>query len=321
MSGPNPRGYIPGAGIPLAPPLGSSASAAFPLVEVESASLPATNTSPSTSGEVFDRRVSRRALARIDERLSPRDRLVLLRVAEHGYLTTHQIQEFAFTGHASDGSASRTARRVLGRLERDGLLRSLGRRIGGVRAGSAATVWQLANAGIRLLNEAGAHGRTREPSLRTLAHSLAIADVHLLLRGHACIEAIESVMVEVEPASWRRYIGPGGERRWLQPDLYAELATSEFLDRAFIEVDLGTESLPTLLKKCAQYEAYRRSGTEQERHDSFPLVVWLFTNQNRADKLASAVRRSPKLQPEMFRYATPETLTEVLAGGSSWVLD
>ena len=123
--------------------------------------------------------------------------------------------------------------------------------------------------------------------------------------------------VEVEPASWRKYLGPSGERRWLQPDLYAEITTADFVDRTFIEVDLGTESLPTLIRKCQQYEDYRRSGTEQEHRGSFPLVVWLLTTAERVTKLEAAVRHSHGLTTQMFRYATPNTLTQVLAGGSA----
>ena len=36
-----------------------------------------------------------------------------------------------------------------------------------------------------------------------------------------------------------------------------------------------------------------------------------------SDKLEGAVRRSTKLTAAMYRYATPETLTQVLAGGAS----
>jgi hypothetical protein len=262
-------------------------------------------------------RVGARALERLAGHLSDRDRDILSKVAEHRYLTTAQVQHFCFPDHASDASAARSSRRVLARLERDGLLRPLGRRIGGVRAGSSATVWQVASAGARLLRREATVYRTQEPSLRFLAHCLAIADVHLLLRDHQRIEAIEAVSVEVEPASWRRYQGPGGEPRWLQPDLYTEITTSEFVDRYFIEVDLGSESLPTLLRKCAQYEAYRATGVEQARQAAFPLVIWLLMDVQRATKLTAAISRSPRLTSAMYRVATPETLTQVLAGGDA----
>jgi hypothetical protein len=89
------------------------------------------------------------------------------------------------------------------------------------------------------------------------------------------------------------------------------------VDRWFIEVDLGTESLPTLLRKCGQYETYRASGIEQADYGVFPLVLWFFTVPERAERLAQAVARSPRLTPALYRYAQPETLSRVLMEASS----
>lgn len=312
------RSYTPGAGLPIALPTGSSTDRESSQVSGSAEQSRGTNTPVSAIPVVTAAptgRVGVRALERLAERLSKRDFEVLDRVAQHRYLTTHQIQHFVFSRQASDASASRTARRVLGRLQRDRLLRPLSRRVGGVRAGSSATIWQLAPAGARVLRDTGTSHRTHEPTPRFLNHCLAVADVHLLLRSHEAIETVEQVRVQVEPASWRRYTGPGGESRWLQPDLAATIATAEYIDRWFIEVDLGTESQPTLLKKCEQYEAYRTSGSEQSTHGSFPLVLWVFTDQRRAETLRSAVGRNRSLTPALYRYATPETVADVLAGG------
>lgn len=313
--------YVPGQGLPLGLPVTSSDDEVTLQVRDEFPAPREPNTSsvstPSVRSGVGGRRVSRRALARLATNLSERDELVLRRVAEHRYLTTHQLQGFCFAEHASDASASRTTRRVLARLERDGLVRALERRIGGVHAGSQAAIWQLAPAGSRLVYGEEKRRRSGPPSDRFLRHQLAVADVHVLLQQHQRIEAIEQVAVEVEPASWRRYQGPSGEPRWLQPDLFAEITSSDFVDRYFIEVDLGTESLPTLLGKCEQYEQYLRSGVEQARCGGYPLVLWLFLTPERAASLKTAVRRSGRLTNGLYRYATPETITQVLAGGGA----
>ncbi len=308
----------PGTGLPLAIPLGTDCSDLSAQVSAEFARSREPNTSLSSTPEVAPtstRRIGARQLVRINERLSERDRAVLDRVAEHRYLTTLQLEQFCFVDHRSQSTGARVARRVVRRLEHAGLLRALARRIGGVRAGSSATIWQLTPAGLRLVHEDEKRRRQAEPSERFLNHCLAIADVHVLLHQHRRIESIEAVAVEVEPASWRTYQGASGERRWLQPDLYAEITSRDFVDRHFIEVDLGTESLPVLLKKCHQYEQYRRSGTEQDRYSSFPLVVWLFLDGHRAGRLRKAIARSGTLPEAMFRFATPATLTQVLAGG------
>lgn len=313
-------GYVPGQGLPLASPLGPTQEQLSTQVSAEFAGLREPNTSRTSRSEVASPaalgRVGSVQLQRLERHLSERDREVLSRVAEHSFLTTLQVQAFCFTDHATDASAARTTRRVLGRLERDGLLRALDRQVGGVRAGSAARVWHLAPAGSRLVY-GEARRRANHPSLRFLAHRLAVADVHLLLLAHRRIEAIEDVRVDVEPAAWRRYQGPGGEPRWLQPDLFTELMAGDFADRFFVEVDLGTESLPTLVRKCDQYERYRRSGIEQARHGAFPVVVWLLPTPERALQLQAAIRRSGRLNPAMFRCATPGDLVQVLAGGEA----
>lgn len=310
--------YTPGAGLPLGVPTGSDESNVFLQVSGEFGGSKEPNTSAPPSAEVHSRsRIGHVMLSHLEASLSPRDRDVLQLVAEHRFLTTHQLQAFRFSEHQSDASASRVTRRVLSRLDRNGLIESINRRVGGFRGGSAATIWRLTSAGSRLVYGDDKRRRPGSPTERFLKHCLAVADVHVLLNQHRRIEAIEDVTVQVEPASWRTYQGPGGERRWLQPDLYAEITTNDFLDRHFIEVDLGTESLPTLIKKCQQYEDYRRSGVEQAHSGSFPLVVWLFMDGHRAAKLSAAVRRSHQLTEAMYRYATPDTLTDVLAGGTA----
>lgn len=303
--------YVPGHGIPLAVPLGSSAPNDFSQVSWQIARGRGTNTPRPSAAENQGRRVSRKQLEHLETHLPERDRAVLDLVAAHRYLTTGQLERFVFTGHVSQESAARTARRVLTRLERSGLLASLDRRIGGVRAGSSARVWQLTAASARLLRDDGVNFRRHDPSPRFLAHCLAVGDVNLLVRGLTAHGA-GRVSVEVEPASWRSFTGPGGERRSLQPDVAVHIETDDFEERWFMEVDLGTESLPTLLRKCGQYEAYRVSGQEQAEHGSFPLVWWVLPTIARAERLLATIRRTPRLTPTLYRVATFETLPTTL---------
>ena len=306
--------YTPGNGLPPALPLGSGTENPLPQAPGESVALRGTNTPVTLSPESPTkrrRRVDADILEQIAAAMPERDREVIDRIAEHRYLTTHQVQSFVFTNLGSAESAARTTRHVLQRLEGNALLRPLQRRIGGVRAGSAARVWQLAPAGARLLRDDGATHRSHEPSPRFLAHCLAVADVHLALRTLAALNGVHRVSVQCEPDCWRRYTGQAGEPRWLQPDLAAVITTIHFEDRWFLEVDLGTESLATLLRKCGQYESYRASGIEQNDHGAFPLVLWVFTKAERADRFRAAVLRSPRLTPQLYRIATVERFEAV----------
>lgn len=303
--------YVPGQGLPIALPFGSTDERLKAQVSAEFAGVTVPNTPHPLAAEQRERRLSRQALERLKTDLPERDHAVLELVAAHRFLTTGQLERFAFTGHASAESASRTARRVLARLERTLLLSSLERRIGGVRAGSGARIWQLTPGAARLLRDDGVNFRRANPSPRFLLHCLAVGDVHLLLRGLHDVH--RHVEVQVEPASWRPFTGAGGERRTLQPDLAALLSTPGFDERWFLEVDLGTESLPTLLRKCAQYEAYRATGIEQAEHDAFPLVWWILTNEERAERLASTIKRTPRLTPMLYRVVFIDDLPQALA--------
>lgn len=310
--------YTPGRGLPLDVPSGAVPGAISAQVGRNLGRDRGTNTHRvSATGSYPRRRWDSRSLDKLADTMPERDRRVLLHIAEHRYLTTHQIQAFDFTDHGSLDSAATTTRRVLRRLARLSLVKPLQRRVGGSRRGSAATIWQITPPTARLLRDDGSTWRGHEPSPRFLRHCLAVADVHLALCGLSDQPNVEAVAVELEPTAWRRYTGLGGEARWLQPDLAARVTTGEWVDRWFIEVDMGTESLPTLLRKCGQYEAYRASGIEQAEHAVFPLVLWFFSEPDRASRLAEAVARSPRLTPAMYRYADPATLSQVLLEASS----
>lgn len=262
-------------------------------------------------------RVGRRRLEVLERQLGPRDWQVLRSVAAHRFLTTRQIERLHFFDHASALSGARTARRVLRRLHEDRLLDPLKRRIGGVRAGSAAHVWRIGPAGYRLLSRAADAADARrppsEPGLRTLEHCLAVADVHLSLVEAARRSQLSISRVEVEPAAWRPYLGPSGERLVLKPDLFVVTAIGEYEDHWFIEVDRGTETLPTLLRQCERYERYRRSGQEQAVSGIFPLVVWVVPTRQRQERLLRALTR-PKLDSRLYRVVLPEELVGLVTG-------
>jgi hypothetical protein len=260
-------------------------------------------------------RVSRAKAGRLARNLSDRDRAVLTTVQAHRFLTTRQIERFHFAAHDNQQAAARICRRVLQRLHELRVLEHLERRIGGVRAGSASYVWRVGLLGDRLLRldaPGQPRARRKEPSLRYLEHCLAIAETHLILLDLAAAGRIELLGVETEPRCWR----PLDQTSLLKPDLYAVTASGEFEDFWFIEVDRATESLPTLLGKCAQYEQYRRSGREQHARDVFPLVVWVVPDAARMGQLGGAIAGSQKLTPNLYRTCTPDFFADLIAGGA-----
>lgn len=317
-----------GQGGPIAGPIASTEPSASPLADRQSRRIPSGNcgaprgtTAPPTPSS--DGRISSTAIDVINDRLSDRDRLILRSVDDHQFLTARHIEALHFDAIAPD-ARSRITRRSLTRLRGLRVLDTLDRRIGGIRAGSQGLIYHTGVAGDRLIDHRTRRsGRLRyEPSARFLNHRLAVADAHVALieaDRQARIDLIDSA---VEPATWRTHTGMGAARRTLKPDLYAETATTDDLVRAwFIEIDLGTEHIPTLLTKCREYAAYRQTGIEQDRHGSFPVVIWSLTHpdpakaERRRRSLIAAIAADRILPSALFRIVTPEGVLPLVQNG------
>lgn len=265
------------------------------------------------------KRVSRRRLLRLEGDLSDREGAVLRSLAELRFLSTGQLQRLHFADHATEGAASRICRRVLRRLCELRVIEHLDRRIGGIHAGSAAFVWRVGPVGDRLLRQAisdAARARHKQPSARYVDHVLAVAECYLSLVEASRAGRLELLAYQTEPTCWRPFLGAHGALETLKPDLYAVTATPEFEDSWFIEVDRGTESLPRLLRKCAQYERYRRLGREQAEHGVFPVVLWVMPDEARAEALIRHVRQRYGPDQELFRVTTTATFMSLIAGGA-----
>jgi Replication-relaxation len=258
--------------------------------------------------------LGRRGLAQLRERLSERDLGVIRSVAEHRFLTTRQIEALHFADHASELAGARVCRRVLARLTGDRLLARLQRRMGGVRAGSASFVYALGPVGGRLIDRQ--RRRFIEPSTTFLTHTLAVPQAHVELVQADRSGQLELLSADIEPDCWRRYIGSGGAGEVLKPDLYVVTGSGDFEDCWFVEIDCGTESPLVLRRKYRAYEAYWRSGREQEAHGTFPLVVWAAPEERRARQLARVIGDSRGLKRDLFRVTTAPSLIELLAGGA-----
>jgi hypothetical protein len=263
-------------------------------------------------------RLSRRGVETLARRLTPRDREIIGQVAEVRLMSARHIEALHFTegDHETPLAAARACRRVLERMVRDRLLTRLDRRVGGVRAGSASYVYALGLIGQRVLALDGARLRFREPSPHFTNHTLAVTQLAVDLTMSARKKAFELHSLEAEPACWRRYGGNFGMIT-LRPDLFVTIGTSEYEYRWFVEVDRGSEHLPTLLTKCRAYDDYYRTGIEQRAHKVFPRVCWIVPGPDRAKTLAEKIGHDGRLHAGMFEVTTPEQAIATLSGVSS----
>jgi hypothetical protein len=263
-------------------------------------------------------RIGRRGLAELRDDLSGRDIAIVRQVSDLKLMSGRQIEAIHFTiaDHASVETAARSARRVLERLVRDRLLIRLERRVGGVRAGSASYVYAIGPIGQRVVGSQGPRHRFREPSMTFALHTLAVSEFIVRLTHHARVGNIELLTLQPEPSCWRSLVGPMGASV-LRPDLFTMIGVGDYEHRWFIEIDLGTEHLPTLMRKCQAYQTYFAAGTEQSAHGVFPRVLWQMHTTERAQRLRNAIDEDRRLTAELFKVTTPDRAVAVLHGGDA----
>ena len=257
--------------------------------------------------------VHRAELQRLSARLSDRDWGILRFLHQHRYATTDQLRRTFFAAHASPSAAIRACVRVLDRLLGKRILTRLERRIGGVRHGSAGFVWCLDAIGDRLTrDEDSARRRVQEPSFAFLTHTLAMTETHVQLQEAARAGTFQLNGVQVETEAWRDYVTSSGATNILKPDLMVTLSSDSYDDHWYLEIDLGTESLPVLLRKCRMYEEYRRTGRAQAEHGVFPRVLWVLPTPERVGRLTAAIAAEPTLPDRLFTSIPSEHLIATL---------
>lgn len=259
--------------------------------------------------------------ALLEEQLSDRDIRLLEDVERFRLLTTRQLQRLHFPvsplgPHVTTSSATRGTTRVLNRLEGLGVISRLERRIGGIKHGSALTIWQLGAAGDRFLRARRGDPKRRryeEPGRTFLSHMLAVADTAVALIEQANAGRYELLELDLEPACWRTFVAGSTAPITLKPDLLVVTADTETETHSFVEVDRGTEHLTTVLRKCRIYQRYHDTGTEQHARGLFPAVVWVVPDPIRAHKLRDAIAADRHLTTNLFWITTPESMNRQLA--------
>ena len=267
--------------------------------------------------------MTRSDLDALRDRLSARDYDVLRDVDKFRLLTTRHIQRLHFDPyHPTSPASARACNRTLSRLRDARVLRTLQRRIGGVRAGSAGFVWYVGPAGERLLQSLeppAPSGRRnyREPSRHFVEHTLAIADLAVRLVEAERRSELELLELQTEPASWQRSLSKFGTAQTLKPDMRLVSAKGDFENHWFIEVDMASEHMPVILRQCAAYEAFRATGRYQAACGLFPAVLWVCPTSARAEAIRAAVAATPGLDPALFAACASLDCLALLTGGAA----
>jgi hypothetical protein len=234
--------------------------------------------------------------------LSERDWAILRDLARVRLLTARHVQRL----HFHDGSPLTKARRsrsALQRLNDMKLVHRLERRVGGVYAGSAGFVYGLAAKGQRLVSGTGPAGGRRlrkpwEPSSSFTDHILAVSDLYVQLRELERSGSCDLIDFAAEPACWRWWTGPSGERLVCKPDAAVVVGVGDDERHFFVEVDRSTESLTVIRRKAETYVAHYLSGAEQQRLGLYPRVCFGVPDDKRQSQVVDVLGR---LDPEHWR--------------------
>jgi Replication-relaxation len=253
-------------------------------------------------------------LHQISCEMDERDRAVLGFTHESRYVTGAQLLRGFWLTRDPDANAARAGRRALKRLADWRVLERLPRRIGGRRTGSDGFVYHVGRAGTRLLAANGIHGpRVEAPGALHLLHTLQTTELALRLREANTAGTLELIEVQQEPRCWRHFVGIGGARRILKPDLFVRVGAGDLEDRWMIEIDLSSESGRTIAKKAHRYTEHYRSGREQHEHGTYPRVLWLPPDEHRSDQLREVLERQPAETKRLFSVRIFEDAINFLA--------
>jgi len=180
----------------------------------------------------------------------------------------------------------------------------LRRRIGGVRAGSNGLIYGLSGLGQAVLDfgqdTTRRHRRVSNTKPAFQDHTLAVSETFVQLVERARAGRAEILDFTSEPRCWRRFSGMAGQVITLKPDAFVRLGVGEYEVSAFLEIDLDSESAPTIARKLGVYRAYWNSGTEQQRFGVFPKTWWLVPDTPRLEAITRTIRRLPAEAHQLF---------------------
>ena len=227
--------------------------------------------------------------------VQPRDRILLERLALLRLLDRRQIEQLA-----GFHSVSRANVR-LARLRQDGLIT---RYFTATATGSRRSVYSLARQGAAEIHVAHASFKWRPDSILLgnsfAAHQLAVNDVYI------CAASAQEIR-------WRTFSVPPFQSIPIIPDAAIETSAQSF----FLEMDLGTESLPIWSRKVSLYLKLAMSGAFREfvAHPQFGVLIVTETDA----RLEQLRRHIAKQTQKLFWFQTLSIIQRQGFWAASWL--
>jgi hypothetical protein len=202
---------------------------------------------------------------------------------------------------AGFGSITRVNARLLA-LTRAGLLR---RFFLGTTAGGKKAIYSLSAKGAALVDvpKRGLRRRSNEALVGNffVDHQLTVNRIYCTVK-HGTIP-LRNVICK----RWLGFYAPLTEGLRLIPDGYFELQTPSGMFAAFLEVDLGNESLRVWKEKVQNYLQYARSGKYAVQFGQSGLRTLVIANSERRLRL---IRKTvAEITKSIFRFTSLEAIT------------
>jgi hypothetical protein len=233
-------------------------------------------------------------VAWLADRLSPRDWDILTTVNRLRVVSGPQLGRLHFADHRTATASAYSRSQVLARLVRWRVLAQLPRRIGGPAHGSSASVYALDTAGHHLLARQRIQdprgSRVRRPGVvsdRWTNHTLTVAELYVaFVEAHRAGRLILRDF-RAEPHAW----WPDGLGGWLKPDAYVVVSDGKVDHLWWVEVDMATESLPTVQHKLRTYLDFDRRGGLGPRQAMPRVLISVPTQHRGAAAFAKVAQR------------------------------
>ncbi len=230
--------------------------------------------------------------------LSAREIDVLLCIGWQRYLYRSHLEAFVFEGAGlTPRSREVVTERVLRSLKLRGLVGATARVVDGLQRGSAPPAYFLTDAGYQLTAAFDPGLTARRPPFRGtvfMAHALTTADIALALRrsaraypGHALIEW---------ECDWQAAERLGTSL--VVPDAHFAYRTATCVIDALLEVDLGTERASRFARKVEAYLDVYRDGSWRTMLKTWPLVLTVTPDEERATALRRTTEALLSSSPE-----------------------
>lgn len=253
-------------------------------------------------GEVYIQDILQKPL------LTKRDKDVLISIYYHRCLTTEQITEmhFKYTNGTRNKQAAVIARRRLRKMFDYCLIDRFFIDVGENNGSSQAhimldTLGAKVVAGLLEMPFDELHWRyeMNEARLPYLEHMIKINDFHvrLLRRARACRHEVPIYKTESHVRHEFKY---WNERVVFNPDAYGQYWWKDEGFHFFLELDNGTMTPSTFMKKHARYTAFYASEEYAKDYENFPLVLTVTTTWERAKQLRDAIRKVDDTDVEWF---------------------